>query len=163
MEEVNMNKKIRTGITKITINECTYNNTSIEPTLINFFYGRNGTGKSTLARAIYEKREIDWNGQNEDARSGNENAENTEVMIFDEKYINETVKKYNGIQGVFTLAEDARNREELDSKIEERKKLIIKLIDGQSVEIQQSLAKRLSELDQMRKHYANLTRTVITK
>ena len=123
MEEVNMNKKIRTGITKITINECTYNNSSIEPTLINFFYGRNGTGKSTLARAIYEKREIDWNGQNEDARSGNENAENTEVMIFDEKYINETVKKYNGIQGVFTLAEDAKNREELDSKIEERKKL----------------------------------------
>ena len=48
--------------------------------------------------------------------------------------------------------------------IEERKKLLIKLLsDDQSVEIQQSIAKRLSELDQMRKYYADLTRTVITK
>ena len=48
--------------------------------------------------------------------------------------------------------------------IEERKKLLIKLLsDDQSVEIQQSIAKRLSELDQMRKYYADLARTVITK
>ena len=48
--------------------------------------------------------------------------------------------------------------------IEERKKLLIKLLsDNQSVEIQQSIAKRLSELDQMRKYYADLARTVITK
>ena len=48
--------------------------------------------------------------------------------------------------------------------IEERKKLLIKLLsDEQSVEIQQSIAKRLSELDQMRKYYADLARTVITK
>ena len=48
--------------------------------------------------------------------------------------------------------------------IEERKKLLIKLLsDEQSVEAQQSIAKRLSELDQMRKYYADLTRTVITK
>lgn len=48
--------------------------------------------------------------------------------------------------------------------IEERKKLLIKLMsETQSVETQRSLAKRFSELDQMRKFYADLTRTVITK
>lgn len=48
--------------------------------------------------------------------------------------------------------------------IEERKKLLIKLMsEPQSVEAERSLAKRFSELDQMRKYYVNLTRTVITK
>ena len=48
--------------------------------------------------------------------------------------------------------------------IEERKKLLIKLMsETQSVETQRSLAKRFSELDQMRKYYVTLTRTVITK
>ena len=48
--------------------------------------------------------------------------------------------------------------------IEERKKLLIKeLSEKHPEEIQRDLIKRLSELDRMRKLYADLTRTVITK
>ena len=48
--------------------------------------------------------------------------------------------------------------------IEERKKLLIKeLKENHPIEIQRDIVKRLTELDQMRVHYANLTRTVITK
>ena len=48
--------------------------------------------------------------------------------------------------------------------IEERKKLLIKeLSENHPEDIQRDILKRLTELDQMRKLYANLTRTVITK
>ena len=38
-------KKVRVHITKTTVNAPTYSNVTFEPTLINFFYGKNGTGK----------------------------------------------------------------------------------------------------------------------
>jgi predicted ATPase len=46
------NTKLRTGVTGITLNEATFHNVSVEPTLINFFFGNNGTGKTTIAKAI---------------------------------------------------------------------------------------------------------------
>jgi len=82
--------------------------------------------------------------------------------IWKQRYDVYTPSSDNSIDKLNSEVEDHINLFKI-RLIEERKKLIIKLIDGQSVEIQQSLAKRLSELDQMRKHYANLTRTVITK
>ncbi len=99
-----MNRKIRTEIVKIELNEGTYEGTYhekiIEPTLINFFYGRNGSGKSTLARAIFEKRGLTWKDQND----------NIPVMIFDEMYVNEILKNYDKMPGVFTLGEDEKVR-----------------------------------------------------
>ena len=48
--------------------------------------------------------------------------------------------------------------------IEESKKILIKeLSENHPEKIQRDIAKRLAEMDQMRKYYANLTRTVITK
>ena len=48
--------------------------------------------------------------------------------------------------------------------IEESKKVLIKeLSENHPEKIQRDIMKRLSEMDQMRKYYANLTRTVITK
>lgn len=41
-----MNKKMTSAIEKITLNAATYAGDVIEASYINFFYGRNGAGKS---------------------------------------------------------------------------------------------------------------------
>lgn len=48
------NEKMPASIRRITLNSATFEgqNEHITPTFINFFYGRNGAGKSTIAKAI---------------------------------------------------------------------------------------------------------------
>ena len=47
-----MNPKMKSAIEKITLNDATFSNEVIEPTYVNFFYGKNGAGKSTIARTF---------------------------------------------------------------------------------------------------------------
>ena len=95
------------------INERTYNNRKFTPTLINLFYGSNGSGKSTVGKVIKANASanITW----DDADSG------IVVKVFNEDYIKENVQSYGNIPGVFTLTkEDADARKELDKKTAEK-------------------------------------------
>ena len=47
-----MNKKMMSAIQKLVLTDATFNGETVEPTFINFFYGKNGAGKSTIARTI---------------------------------------------------------------------------------------------------------------
>lgn len=40
------------AITKLTLKDATFCGQEVEPTFINFFYGKNGVGKSTLTKVI---------------------------------------------------------------------------------------------------------------
>lgn len=54
---MDLNDKVKTGITKIVLNEATYTDpkhSEMNPTAINFIFGRNGVGKTTLVKAIKE-------------------------------------------------------------------------------------------------------------
>lgn len=53
-----MNPKMKSAIEKITLNDATFSNEVIEPTYVNFFYGKNGAGKSTIARTF--KASLIW-------------------------------------------------------------------------------------------------------
>lgn len=44
-----MNKKMMSAIQKLVLTDATFNGETVEPTFINFFYGKNGAGKSTIA------------------------------------------------------------------------------------------------------------------
>ena len=44
-----MKNKITSIITEITIDEHTFQNETFKPTLINYIYGGNGTGKTTIS------------------------------------------------------------------------------------------------------------------
>lgn len=56
-----MQSKIPSAITSITLNRATFTNSSInELTFVNFFYGNNGAGKSSVANAIKENDGIVW-------------------------------------------------------------------------------------------------------
>lgn len=47
--------KYPSAITKVVLDEATFHNQSFEPTYINFLFGNNGSGKSTVAKVIKEK------------------------------------------------------------------------------------------------------------
>lgn len=52
---MDLNEKVKTGITKIVLKEATYTDpkhSEMNPTAINFIFGRNGVGKTTLVKAI---------------------------------------------------------------------------------------------------------------
>ena len=57
-----MNAKVPSAITQITLNRATFDNESVEQlSFVNFFYGNNGAGKSSIAYAIQEQDGITWN------------------------------------------------------------------------------------------------------
>lgn len=98
-----MINKAKGDITSITINTATYHNEKLNPTLINFFFGNNGCGKSSLARFIYELKD---------------KYPNNEFLIYDSKYKKENIKN---LKGIFTLN---KKNLELENKIAENKKKI---------------------------------------
>lgn len=111
-----MAEKIKTCITKMTINAPTYSNVSFSPTMINFLYGKNGTGKSSLARSFKDgNASMEWKGSP---------LPNEQVFIYNEEFIQKNIQSYGNIPGVFTISEvNAETKKEIDSKTSERENL----------------------------------------
>ena len=101
-------------IKKISINKTTTyeKNVEITPKKINFFYGNNGAGKTTVAKLIenpriYKNSHIEW-------------EENPyEVLAYNREFVKVNFNNETAITGIYTLGEDSQ--EKLD-KIEELKK-----------------------------------------
>ena len=56
-----MSKKVTSAITDISLNRATFSDVSVnELSYINFFYGNNGSGKSSIAHAIDEDDGVVW-------------------------------------------------------------------------------------------------------
>ena len=92
-----MEQKLISGIKKITLNSATFKKVEIAPTQINIFYGNNGTGKSTIARAIKSNNELEW-------KSGKSNIDYS-IMTYDKEFIEANFQNYGNLRGVFTLGE----------------------------------------------------------
>ena len=92
-----MNTKTPAPINKLMINAATFHDTPIEPTLINFFYGDNGTGKSTIARAIYDNEGLSW--------QAGKKAANYSVIVYNQDFVDANFKNYGNLKGVFTVGE----------------------------------------------------------
>lgn len=86
--------KRKSAIEKVVLNAPTYDNVPFEPTFINFFFGRNGAGKSTVAKALEAGTGVQW-------RSG-QTADDYNVLVYDQDFINDNFDNYE-MAGVFTL------------------------------------------------------------
>lgn len=120
-----MENRIKTAIKKITLNDHTFSGVSFEPTLINFFFGNNGTGKSTLAKNIGVPAATEWIPG---AASGD-----YELMVYNEEFIINNIQSYGNIPGVFTITQqNAKIKAEVDKKAAEKRAsdAKIKSIDG---------------------------------
>lgn len=94
-----MQRKIPSAITNITLNRATFSNVPInELTFVNFFYGNNGAGKSSIAYAIEEDDGIVWG----DGKS----AADFDVLVYNQNFINNNFANYGDLKGVFIFGEE---------------------------------------------------------
>ncbi|NCC15741.1 MAG: hypothetical protein EOM28_05250 [Clostridia bacterium] len=92
-----MNTKMPSAIERLTLNAATFHGVPVEPTLINFFYGNNGTGKSTIARAIYANEGLSW-------QTG-KTAADYSVLVYNQEFVEANFRDYGKLKGVFTVGE----------------------------------------------------------
>ncbi|MDE6944286.1 MAG: hypothetical protein K2P66_07655, partial [Lachnospiraceae bacterium] len=67
-------EKRRSVISKISLNTATFSQESVTPTYINLFFGRNGAGKSSIARAINAREGLEW--------KAGESEEDYDVLVY---------------------------------------------------------------------------------
>lgn len=77
------------------------------PKRVNYLYGSNGSGKTTISNFIqnykqYDKSKIEW-----------ENDEELETLVYNKRFINDNFNNCNSIKGIFTLGKDTKEAKEL--------------------------------------------------
>ena len=90
----------------------------IHPTFINFFFGTNGSGKSTIAKQITASdNSVHW-------RSG-EDPSSYSVLLFNREFVEENFSTYGDVPGVFMLgAENIQIQQLVDKKSKELEQII---------------------------------------
>ena len=110
-----MNGKIPSAITGIKLNRATFSDVPINGlTFINFFYGNNGAGKSSIAHAIEEGDGITW--------ADGKTAADFDVLVYNQAYINRNFISFGDLPGVFIFGEeDIEAKKRIEQLSEERK------------------------------------------
>lgn len=90
-------KKAKSAIEEITVNEGTFSNEVFTPSYINFFYGKNGSGKTSIGRQIESGSGIKW--------AEGESASNYQIHVYNQDYIDLRFKTLDKVNGIFTLTE----------------------------------------------------------
>lgn len=133
--------KIKHGIEKIEVNDATLHGVVIEPTLINFFFGNNGTGKSTIAKTIKEKSGLTW-------QTGTPTDE-YEVLTFDREYVEANFRSFENLRGVFTVGALNADAKEKISRVTDEKRTC----DSAASAAQISADKKKEELDRLLENF----------
>lgn len=70
---------------------------------INYFFGGNGTGKTTISKILRGDYGKDISSQSVDYNDSSE----PNIMVFNRNFINDSIEMSSKLKGVFTLGEDA--------------------------------------------------------
>ena len=103
-------------IVRLAPNDATYKDcdVSVVPTLINFFFGNNGCGKSTIGRAIKVDSGVTW-------RTGRSVSDYT-IHVYNQEYITANLASYHNLPGVFTVNEvNVEIQRQVEAKYAEKK------------------------------------------
>jgi len=93
-----MNTKMTSAIEKITLDTATFHGVTVEPTLINFFYGNNGTGKTTIATEIQTNSGLTW--------QHGKSAADYSVLVYNQAFVAANFQDYDKLKGVFTVGKE---------------------------------------------------------
>ena len=110
-----MADKIKSEIIRIDLTDASYKDTCayIEPTYVNFFFGNNGAGKSTIAKAIKSGVGVTY--------APGRTAADYLPLVYNQEFIDTNFRSYRNMKGVFTLnAKNAVTQQQIDEKAEER-------------------------------------------
>lgn len=108
-----MDEKILGEIIGLKLNTSTYHNVTVTPSLINFFYGKNGVGKSTIGREINANRGITW----KDGKSESDFS----VLVYNDDFIKRNFANYGAVSGIFTIGEDDKSAADKIKELEDKK------------------------------------------
>lgn len=110
-----MQRKVPSAITNITLDRATFTDVPIdELTFINFFYGNNGAGKSSIAHAIEEDDGIVW--------ADGKTADDFDVLVYNQDFINDNFVNYGDLKGVFIFGEEDIEAKKKIADLTEQKK-----------------------------------------
>lgn len=110
-----MAEKIQSEIIRIALDDATYKGTgvTVNPTFINYFFGNNGTGKSTIAKAIKTGSGVSY--------IPGRTASDYLPLVYDQDYIDANMHSYHSLPGVFTMNEvNVEIQKQIDAKTAER-------------------------------------------
>lgn len=92
-----MTNKLTSAITEVSLNQATFHNKTFAPSYINFLFGNNGCGKSTVAKVLKDKIDLTWDiGCT---------ADDYLMLVYNEEFIKNNIASYGGMPGVFTISE----------------------------------------------------------
>lgn len=112
-----MEVKQKSLIEKIKLDAATFHGETVEPTFVNFFFGKNGVGKSTIAKVIQEGSGVTW--------APGQNPDDYVVLVYNQEFVNRNFETYGDVRGVFTLSEtNIEIRRQIDAKTAERSVVI---------------------------------------
>ena len=119
-------------ITEILLNTAVFHQEKFMPTRLNFIYGDNGTGKSTIAETI-------WKAETLKFRTGKSVAD-YEILVYCHEFVQQNIQQYANLPGIFTVSQQ---NAELQKKL--------KNLESQRTRMEAALSKTISELETVHK------------
>ena len=110
-----MQRKVPSAIANITLNRATFTDVLIDGlTFVNFFYGNNGAGKSSIAHAIAEDDGVVW--------ADGKTADDFDVLVYNQDFINDNFVNYGDLKGVFIFGEEDIEAKKKIAELTDQKK-----------------------------------------
>ena len=117
------------AIEELTLCDATFNGCKIKPTYINFFFGNNGVGKTTISRLIKRCRKPANELPNPATQepnavfSGNGYSNDYNILVYNKDFIDSNIQQFGNLPGVFTMNEDnIAIQGQIEEALEEKEK-----------------------------------------
>lgn len=145
-------EKKRTAVENITLRAATFHNVEVQPALINFFYGNNGTGKSTIAKAIGDDEGLAWHE--------GKSADDYSVLVYNQEFVSANFQGYGHLKGVFTIGEENVEVQKLIDEKTNQKTDLDKLYTERTTERSRKEAQRGTLLGTFQDNCWNKVKTI---
>lgn len=120
-----MIEKLVTGIKELTISEATYHGVKINPTYVNFFFGNNGVGKTTIARVIAKMKrpanEISGGELEGVVFEPGKTHRDYNILVYNQDFIWDNFRQLENLPGVFMVdAVHIKQEDDVEKKKKEK-------------------------------------------
>ena len=137
------NEKLQSVIQRINLTDATFEGAceearTIKPCFVNFFFGKNGSGKTTIGRQIRDDIGIEY--------TAGMPRSSYEVLVYNQDFVDDHFRTYDRLKGVFRISKDGKKAEETIADYEQQRKDAQGVVDNTAADIDKNRA-ALAEAD----------------